>query len=423
MVKKKQKQRLIKSQQIRAPKLQDYQAILYRNLKQHWNDSIHVCLSPRQMGKSYLIEMILLDCSINYPNQTSIVVEPTLAQSRKMANELYNYISKTPAYKSYNSQLLEIKFQNGSQILFKSNEQGEIALRGYTISKFGVLIFDEGAYIDDSLFYASMPLTNAKKAPILVFSTPRWKSGFFYDFYNNPDIYTYNWSTFKNPFLTPEKYAMIKATMPTQLFRADYLGEWMESTSDIFGNYEKILSNIFDLTGDYTAGIDWGAGKNSDDNNSDFTAISILNNLRQQTLLKYQNNLDETQTIKWIVDILQENKVKKAVVEKNSIGSVYLGLLKKEIVKRGLKCQIIILNNSNEKKNELYQDLIVNVQNETIQLLPDNELKMEMAVLKMEKTKTGKITYNAQKPYHDDCIDATAFSLYGLKTGTYVYSK
>ena len=129
------------------------------------------------MGKSYLIEMILLDSSINYRNQTSIVVEPTLAQSRKMANEIYNYICKTPAYKSYNSQLLEIKFHNGSQILFKSNEQGEIALRGYTISKYGVLIFDEGAYIDDSLFYAAMPLTNAKKAPILVFSTPRWKSG------------------------------------------------------------------------------------------------------------------------------------------------------------------------------------------------------------------------------------------------------
>ena len=96
---------------------------------------------------------------------------------------------------------------------------------------------------------------------------------------------------------------------------------------------------------------------------------------------------------------------------------------KKEIIKRGVRCQIIALNNNNEKKNELYQDLIVNVQNDTIQLLPDNELKMEMAVLKMEKTKTGKITYNAPKPYHDDCLDATAFALHGLKTGTYVYSK
>lgn len=367
--------------------------------------------------------MILLDCSINFNKQTSIIVEPTLAQARKMANEIYNYISKTPAYKSYNSQLLEIKFKNGSQILFKSNEQGEVALRGYTISKHGVLIFDEGAYIDDDLFYASMPLCNAHKAPIMIFSTPRWKSGFFYDFYNNPDVYAYNWSTFKNPFLSAEKYEMIKATMPIQLFRADYLGEWMESISQIFGNYEKILSNNFDLDGDYTAGIDWGAGKNSDDKNSDYTAISVLNSKRQQVLLRYQNELDETQTIKWLVDIIQEWGIKKVVVEQNSIGSVYLGLLKKEIVKRSLKCQVIPINNTNERKNELYQQLIVNVQNATIQLLDDNELKMEMAVLKMEKTKSGKITYNAPKPYHDDCLDATAFALHGLSKGVYVYSK
>ncbi len=411
-------------QTILAPKLQDYQKIVYRGLKQHWNDSVHVILSPRQMGKSFLIELILLDASINYKNQTSIVVEPTLAQSRKMANEIYNYIKATPAYKSYNSQLLEIKFQNGSQILFKSNEQGETALRGYTISKKGLLIFDEGAYCDDDLFYASMPLCNANKAPIMIFSTPRWKSGFFYDFFTNENSYSYNWSDFSNPYLTPEKYDIIKKTMPTQLFLADYKGQWMENTSDIFGDYSKIISNDYDITdNELTCGIDWGAGKNSADNNSDYTAISILNSQRQQTLLKYQNNLDETETIIWLADILQQNKVKKAVVEQNSIGSVYLGLLKKEVARRGLKCQIVTINMNNEKKNEIYQQLIVNVQNGTIQLLNDNELKMEMAVLKMEKTKTNKITYNAPKPYHDDCLDATGFALYGQQRGTYVYSK
>lgn len=409
--------------QIQAPRLQDYQKIVYRGLKQHWSDSVHTILSPRQMGKTFLIEMILLDCSINHPRQTCIVVEPTLAQSRKMANEIYGFIAKTPAYKSYNSQLLEIKFHNGSQILFKSNEQGEVALRGYTISKHGVLIFDEGAYIDDSLFYAAMPLCNAHKAPIMIFSTPRWKSGFFYEFYNNADSFVYDWSNFDNPFLSTEKYEMIKATMPTQLFLADYKGKWMESMSQIFGNYEKILSNNYNLDGDYTAGIDWGAGKSSGDDNSDYTAISLLNTERQQVCLKYQNNLDETETIKWLVGILDEYKVKKVVVEQNSIGAVYLGLLKKEVARRGLRCQIIVYVNTNNKKNEIYQDLIVHVQNGTIQLLDDNEQKMEMAVLKMEKTKTGKITYNAPKPYHDDCLDATAMALYGMKKGVYVFSK
>ena len=406
-----------------APELQDYQKVVYRGVKAHWLDSIHTILSPRQMGKSYLIEMILLDCSINHDNQTSIVVEPTLAQSRKMANEIYNYISKTPVYKSYNSQLLEIKFTNGSQILFKSNEQGEIAMRGYTISAHGVLIFDEGAYIDDEFFYASMPLCNAKKAPILIFSTPRWKSGFFYDFYNNADSYTYDWSHYKNPFLSDEKLEIIKATMPTQLYLADYKGRWMENTSQIFGDFDNVITNDFDLDGIYTAGIDWGAGKAADDTNSDYTAISILNSQNQQVLLKYQNTLDETQTIKWLIDILKEYQPKKVVVETNSIGSIYLGLLKKAMQKNNIKSQLVQLNNSNQVKNEMYQDFIVAVQNQYITLLNDTEMKLEMATLKMEKTKTGKITYNATKPYHDDCIDATVMAYKGQKTGNYTYSK
>lgn len=406
---------------IKAPELQQYQQLVYEGVRNNREDSIHTILSPRQMGKSWLIEMLLLDASINHADQTSIVVEPTLAQSRKMANEIYNIIKKTPIYQGYNSQLLEIKFTNGSQIIFKSSDQGERSVRGYTVTQYGYLIFDEAAYDTDEIFYASIPLCNAEKAAILLFSTPRFKTGFFYDYYTTTqnNCYRYNWAEYENPFLTNEKREMIKATMPVQIYLADYEGKWMESTSDIFGNYESVLSNNYELDGKYTAGIDWGSGKSSTDPNSDYTAISIMNEKRQQVYINYWNDLDETQTINKLADIIQEWKPRKLVVETNSIGAVYLGLLKKEITRRHIPTQIIEVQLNNDKKNEIYQDLIVGIQNKSLQLLDNQELKMEMAVLKMERTKTGKITYNASKPYHDDCLDATGYSLYAMKTGNY----
>lgn len=408
---------------IEAPALQVYQNEVFKSITKHWEDSIHTILSPRQYGKSYLINMLILNQSLNYSSQTSMIIEPTLAQSRKMANELHGMVERSGVVKSYNSQLLELKFINGSEVLFKSSDQGERAIRGYTISKYGLLVFDEGAYCADDVFYAAMPLCNANRSPIITFSTPRFKEGFFYDYFttNKKNCFHYDWSAYKNPFLSEEKYEIIKATMPIQLFRADYLGQWMEASSDIFGDFKAVLGTQITSMEELCAGLDWGAGKASNDENSDYTAISIINKHKEQVLLRYWNDLDETQTIIRIVNILAENKVKKVVVETNSIGSIYLGLLRKEMSRRGLTCQIIQIHSDNTKKNEVYQSLIVEVQNQTIQLLPDKEQQMEMVALKQEKTRSGKITYNAQKPHHDDCIDATCYALYGLKTGTYAY--
>ena len=46
--------------------------------------------------------------------------------------------------------------------------------------------------------------------------------------------------------------------------------------------------------------------------------------------------------------------------------------------------------------------------------LDDNEQSIQMSAFRMEKTPSGKITYNGTPGYHDDCIMAFAISLYIL---------
>lgn len=402
---------------------QPYQRAVHDGLKLHWDGSVHVIKAVRQCGKSMMCENIIIECSLRHKNQTSIWVSPTIKQSKRIFKSIVKNLANSGLITGHNGTDLDITFFNGSQIVFASAEQGD-NIRGATVSRYGIMIVDEAAYISDEVYYVCTPFVNANNAPTLIVSTPRFKQGFFYDFFTDglmgkTNIFSYDFTKYPNPYLTKERLEMYRSKMPLNLFRADYLGEWMEAMSDIFGDFKRILSNSVTLDGNYTAGIDWGVGKSAKSDDSDQTSLSILNGMHQQVRLYHWNDLDETTTISHLVNALKENQVRKVVVETNSIGGVYLGLLRKAIQSAGLPCQIVEFVTTNETKRSIIEALIVEVQNRTIQLLDDPEQSLQMSAYAMERTPSGKITYNAAPGYHDDCIIATALALHGTKRGTY----
>lgn len=143
----------------------------------------YVVKARRQVGKSILAETVVLYCAFKR-TCISCIVEPTLSQCRRVYKQLISAIGgeKSPVLKTANATLLEIEFVNGSQVVFKSAEQGE-ALRGLTVTKGGVLIIDEGAYIDKEIYDILLPITDACKAPVMYLSTPLFCSGEFYEKY------------------------------------------------------------------------------------------------------------------------------------------------------------------------------------------------------------------------------------------------
>jgi hypothetical protein len=60
------------------------------------------------------------------------------------------------------------------------------------------------------------------------------------------------------------------------------------------------------------------------------------------------------------------------------------------------------------------------IQNQTITLLDDFNLKTEFSAFEMKSTSSGKITYgNSSNSIHDDLVISTALALYCFKTGSY----
>ena len=375
---------------------------------------IFVVKSPRQIGKSLLVEMELLRHSMNYANSVNICVSITFSNCKKIFKELYDGIAESGMVRHCDNQSMEITLINGSQIIFKSAQQRE-SLRGYTIKNNGILCIDEAAYIQDEIFSIIFPWTNVNHSNILILSTPRMKSGIFYEYYTtgiegSDIIKSFDLSKFDtSEMLSKDKVELYKKKMPRAQFITEILGEFSESGAGVFDISKNIWYKGISKYDDIFIGIDWGSGTNND-----YTVISGFTPDGNQVLLEMTNSTSPMEQINWIANIIKripQNKIRKILCEKNSIGAVYIDALKRQLPNYSIE----ELYTDNSGKREIIEYLIQRVENENIKLLDDKEQYIQFGAYAMEITKSGQITYNGLPGTHDDCVMASAFAMKCIK--------
>jgi hypothetical protein len=346
---------------IKTGKLFEWQSDIVKGILAYPSD-IHTVKSKRQIGKSILVENILLYYAINKANSTSICISPTLNQSRKLYKEIRKAIITLPIYESSNSTTLEITFTNGSQILLKSGEQAD-GLRGNTVS--GILCIDEAVYVKDQVIYEALPFVDANRAPILLTSTPKFRQGVFYDFYmkglegedgfHSYDICHYDTSV----LLSPERLEMYRKSVAPQVFKSEFLGEFIDKVSHLFGDLEKLVGTVITPSNKKVLGIDFSNGGMDESDNPDETAITLMNEYKQVEKVWSFADKDAIQTVDFIVDIIKTYGVTKLVAEANSMGRTYIDLLKKKVSAQHLRCQIIEFWTDQQSKQDIIQALQV----------------------------------------------------------------
>lgn len=378
--------------------------------------SIHVIKAKRQIGKSILVEMILLHYAINVKNTVSICVSPTLKQASKILKELHDAIKYTPVYSGINLVKMTIYFKNGSSIMFASAEQRD-ALRGYTVS--GILCIDEAAYIPDEIIYDLFPFVDANKAPILMTSTPRFKTGAFYEYFtsgllNEPNIFAYDWSAYDtSELLSPTKLELYRKTLPKAKFTTEYLGEFIDANGGVFGEFGCCLTDEIESYSGCVMGIDWAS------TGTDETSIAVFSNKRQLIYLDHFNGVDETVTIDRIIRVIKKYSPSKIQVETNSIGQIYYSLLRKRINELGLNTSLKGFNTNNTSKQNIVNRMQVAIQNQEVRLLNDANLVKQFSFFEAKLTPTGKVTYEAAKGYHDDIVMSVLLAFDCLSVGAY----
>ena len=103
------------------PKLHKHQRVVYDAvIGDNGAGNIYVVKSKRQCGKSFLASLILIYFSLNRKDTISMIVEPTLHQSRRIFKDIVKMLDGRGIMKNANQSLLSIDFINGSEIIFKS---------------------------------------------------------------------------------------------------------------------------------------------------------------------------------------------------------------------------------------------------------------------------------------------------------------
>lgn len=381
-----------------------------------------VVKSSRQKGKTILLENLLLRQSINFANTTSICVEPSWAQSRRVFRAIVKACKGIPIIDTANGGDMIISFRNGSEIQFLSGAQRVDSVRGATVSRNGILALDEAAFLKDDFVYKVLPFRSANKARVVTFSTPLFKQGYFWEEYKGAleglvgneliDFNDYDTSM----LYPPEQREHDKATMPAIIYLTEVLGEFADAFGTVFGDINKLIAEPDNHEVD-SLGIDWGTGQGSD-----FTAIVGFNKLHQMTFCDGWNDVKPTDQIKQIAKIIERIRPKKVTVETNSIGEVYFDMLKKAVQQSSSNCPVKGFETTNSTKRKIIENLAVACQNDRVTILDHPLLKLHLSAYEVERTPSGKITYNGAENCHDDFCIASALAYNELtKNTSYVF--
>ena len=388
------------------------------------NENTYVVKSPRQIGKTMIVEQELIRHALNYPYSISICLSLTIPNCRKIYKDIIAGCRESGVIEKCNDSLLQIEFITGSAVIFLSAQQKD-TLRGYTVRGGGILCIDEAAYIPDDIFNLVFPFVSVNRADILMTSTPRLKQGTFYDYFMmgmahvSPKIFSFDLSEYDtSEFLSPEKKELYRKVMPSNKYRTEILGEFIDSGGNVFNisnsaYMENLKGGLGYDTGGYNdlyVGIDWSNGKGLD-----YTVVSVLDENGRQAGLHFDRDKHPTVQINQIVDFLCNNldpkKIRCVYAESNSMGYVYIDILKEKL--KNQPFDVECFNTTNTSKREIIESLAVDFENDRLTLRPILEQKNELMAYSMEMTKGGLITYNAPYGLHDDFVIALALANYG----------
>ena len=387
---------------------------------------IFVVKSKRQVGKTMMAENAMLEMAFNHKGTLSVLVEPTLDQSRRVYKDIVKAVEGTPALRRKNDVQLEIEFINGSSILFKSAEQRD-NLRGFTVT--GLLVVDECAFIPDEIFDILLPTTDVHRAPILLISTPKLKQGFFFRYYTaglqgSDTIVSIDFNRYDTSFmLSAEKLEQYRQMMPRAQFTTEYLGEFLDSDAVLFTNLKECIGTP-EKTGGLYLGIDWGSGAGGD-----YTSVCAFNDKGQMEIIDYFNDKSTFEQARYLADMvhLYGNRIRKIQAESNSIGTPMIALLKDEMEKRGDRGLLRLVEpftTTNSEKARLVNQLQVALEQKKVTLLDDQGLLAQLSAYEATyNPKTNNVSYNAPQGLHDDNCISTMLALDALcasrRTGTY----
>jgi len=358
-----------------------------------------IVATGRQYGKSLLGQNLLLFWLLSNPKQKGAWISPIYSQGKKVFEELINAANKL-VVKS-NKADLTIEFVNGSTLQFLSAERYD-SIRGFS---FNYMVVDEAAFIrEEAINEAIFPTLSAIGKKCLVISTPKSKNWFYNVFMKgssaNGDYISFRGISTDNPHIDIDFINEQSKSLPTDIYRQEYLAEFSEATNDVF----RGLDNVCILNGwtgpqrgkQYYYGIDVGLS-------NDYTVCTILDESGRTCEVIRFNGTTIKDAGETLVSTLRRYSPKGGYIETNNIGQAIF----EHIRSAGIKCKGF--TTTQDSKTRGVRALIQDIEDMVVEL-PSKDLMPEMynelSSYTYKVNTNGKLSFSHPNGLHDDCVDS-----------------
>lgn len=305
-----------------------------------------------------------------------------------------------------------------AKVEFKTAEREDRALRGRGLS---ALLVDEAAMVGRKAWEQGLkPALLDKRGWGIFISTPNGRN-LFYELFmmgvEGSSTHDEEWKSFQfptdsNPYIPRTDFEKERLTTPSDIFKAEYLAEFLEDESAVFHGLSKIASGQL---GEPIEGRRYAIGADLARHN-DFTALIAIDDTGQVT------HVHRSREMEWPLQrkMIQAKWQKYPGIvwmDSSGQGDVIEGDVRTlGVAVRGIKTNSAIV------KTELIEYLIVAIENGFIRIPSDKEnpsiawLWDELRMFERTKTPSEQSwKYSAPEGKHDDGVIALALAAWGMK--------
>ena len=295
-----------------------------------------------------------------------------------------------------------ILFPSGGLVAVRSSEVFD-NLRGEGLD---LVVLDECAFQKSEVWTEVLrPALADKKGSALFISTPN-RCNWFYDLFNQSLIHPQTWRSWQfptasNPFIDPSEIDLARRSTTDEIFRQEYLAEFIQEYGSVFRNIEAVSTLPQDLPKmdhHYIAAVDVATA-------SDYTVITVLDlNTKEQVHLSRFNRVDYPELEARIAQIYRDWFLNLIIVEVNGIG--------RPVIDHLLECglNVVPFVTTQASKSNIILGLKSALEHSHIRLLNHEIQKKELLSFEEKVSPNGSFSYSAPAGLHDDCVMALAMA-------------
>ncbi len=195
----------------------------------------------RQSGKSTMTAIVVLHRALFHPDSLILCLAPALRQSQELFSKMAGfYRDLGRPISPVAERKLSLELENCSRIITLPGS--EKTVRGF--SRAALLVVDEAARVEDSLYYAVRPMLAVSGGSLMMLSTPYGKRGVFFEEWTNG----IGWERYEVPasqcpriseaFLEEER-----RSLPRRVYRQEYECSFEETDDQVF-SFDDVAAAI-----------------------------------------------------------------------------------------------------------------------------------------------------------------------------------